>query len=136
MEAESSSSKPFASWAVLELMGRTVVAGFAEEISFGGTTMIRLDVPAVTDPDSGDLIPAWSKIYSPTAIWACTPVGEDEAKMAAAKCRARPLPSYVLPAAKPLTPRLLAQMGEWDEQSASDADVREDDRHDDDDDGF
>lgn len=135
MEAESKDPQLYAAWSVLELMGKTVVAGFVQEVTLAGATMLRMDVPAITDARTGETIPAWTKFYGAASIFACTPVGEDEAMVAARKLCARPISTYIVPAVKPLTPRLLTTMGGWeaDEQARQDADASEDDRYDDDD---
>lgn len=97
----------YAAWSVVQLMGHVVYAGFATEVSHFGATMLRLDVPEVIDQD-GKLIPSWSKLIGGAAIYDCTPVGEDEARIVMQRLRARPLKEYILPYAdKPMTMRLL-----------------------------
>ncbi|MCC6454162.1 MAG: hypothetical protein IT328_04415 [Caldilineaceae bacterium] len=103
MDGETKTPESYASWSILELMGKTVLAGYVTEVSMFGTTMLRIDVPAIGD------IPAWSKVFGAAAIFACTPVGEEEAMIVARGRKARPLPTYVLPVAKPMTMRLLEQ---------------------------
>lgn len=134
MEAETVErlgTEKYAAWSVVELMGRTVIAGFVTEVTLFGGTLLRIDVPEVRDPQTGEAIPAWSKLIGVAAIYACTPVGEDEAKLVMNRLRARPLKEYILPyAEKPMTMRMLPGVverpSEYDESDRYDDDEYED----------
>lgn len=77
----------FSGWAVVELMGRAIIAGRVETITAGNTLFWRVDVPKV-----GTIVPGpFSKIYSSAAIWCVTPVTEDIAKMTLLKVAPKPL---------------------------------------------
>lgn len=84
-------SEPLELWAIVELMGRQTVAGKVTEVQIAGKGMLRVDVPAV------GAIPAFTKFYSPTAVYAITPVSEEIAMEAASQVRTQPVKVYVVP---------------------------------------
>lgn len=117
---ESSNSK-FETWAIVELFGHSQIAGLVTEATIGGCSFIRVDVPEVNDR------PAFTKFYGNGAIYAMTPVGESEARMALENIMPRPVSTFLLPEAKPRAPA-----GTIEEGAMSLDDYR--DMHDDDDD--
>lgn len=60
----------FQEWAVVELMGHSIIAGRVSEQSIGGAPMVRVDVPA----EDGEV--GYTKLFSSGAIYAITPVTE------------------------------------------------------------
>lgn len=82
-------------WAIVELMGRQVVAGQVSEVNVAGTEMLRVDVPAVVDEGYGD-IPAYTKFFGGGAIYGITPVDELGARAAVLALRKRPVQEYVM----------------------------------------
>jgi len=76
-------------WAIIELMGRKVVAGYAiEEVKFG-KPLIRIDVPETKS------FPRFTQYYGGEAIYCLTPVSEQVAVLAAERCQVNPVSVYV-----------------------------------------
>lgn len=92
-------------WAIVELFGHKRMAGFIGSQEVGGTTLIRIDVPA-TEPRENEpsyygrkSTAAYSKFLGGGAIYGITPCTEDVARLAAREieCANDPLP-VALPA--------------------------------------
>lgn len=75
----------FQDWAYVELMGHNKIAGHVTEYKFGNQSMIRIDVPAIDDT------PKFSKIFNVSAVYAITPLSEQDAIDYAKKIKAKPL---------------------------------------------
>ena len=75
----------FQTWALVELMGHNKIAGQVTEHKFGNQSMLRVDVPAVNGGKP------FSKIIAVNAIYAITPLSEQDATEYAAKLKAKPL---------------------------------------------
>lgn len=120
---ETQSTERFESWAIVELFGHNVMAGFVSEQTIAGTSLLRIDVPEVDEQH-----PAFTKMYGGAAIYGLTPTTEAHAREAAAQIRVRPVTLYVLP-----EPKRLPQMSDQDIEGYAYADAMEDDRFDDDD---
>jgi len=82
----------FDQWAIVELMGHQRIAGRVSEETIGGTSFLRVDVPKLED------LPAFTKFYGSSAIYAMTPVSEEVARATAMQIRERPVNVYELPA--------------------------------------
>lgn len=80
--------KTFESWAIVELMGHSKIAGMASQYALGGKTMLRVDVPATS------LIEPFTRFINPDAIYAINPCTEETAKKAAESFRVRPIELY------------------------------------------
>jgi hypothetical protein len=80
-------------WAVVEIMGHQTYAGELSEETIGGTSFVRVDIPATSSSA------AFSKLFGSAAIYAITPVAEDVARMRAEKIAAIPLTAWDLPEA-------------------------------------
>jgi hypothetical protein len=65
---ESEERKGIAGFFVVELMGKTVLPGFVQEMIICNTSFLRIDVPTV------DEVKGFSKIFHPQAIFSLTPV--------------------------------------------------------------
>lgn len=96
---EQQSSERFEGWCVVEIMGHQTFAGYVSERAIAGAGMLQIDVPEVDAQH-----PAFSKLFSPSAIYGLTPTTEAHAREAAAQIRVRPVTLYVLP--EPARPRL------------------------------
>jgi len=89
-------AEPFASWAVVEVMGHVRMAGMVSEQTIGGAALIRVDVPEVPGHDD-----EWGRTYPPVAaftkflgsgsIYSLTPCTEAVARRAAETFRAAPI---------------------------------------------
>lgn len=89
---ESQTPEKFEQWCIVEIMGHNVFAGFVTERTLGGTAMIQVDVPEVDEKH-----PAFTKLFSASAIYAISPTTEQHAREAAARIRQRPVTLYILP---------------------------------------
>lgn len=81
----------FEGWAIVELMGHNVIAGYVTEAVIGGTAMLRVDVPA-TDSQQ-----PYTKFFSGAAVYAITPTQEDTARTAAERLNRRPIDTWIVP---------------------------------------
>lgn len=76
-------------WAIVEIMGRKVVAGYASQSVRFGLPMLRIDVPATST------FPAFTQEYGAQSIYAITYVSEDVARMTAEASKVNPISVYV-----------------------------------------
>lgn len=120
---EAQETERFEGWCICEIMGHQTFAGYVTERAIAGAGMLQIDVPAVDEKH-----PAFTKLFSPSAIYGLTPTTEAHAREAAAQIRVRPVTLYILPES-----RRLPEMNDEDIRGYADADAREDDRYDDDD---
>jgi hypothetical protein len=89
-------AETFEEWAILELMGHRKEAGLVREVSIGGASFIRIDVPGKNVP--------WiaTQYYNPSAVYCMTPVSEELARQVAMTYEPQPVTRYELPAASSL----------------------------------
>lgn len=78
----------FDAWALVEVMGHRRFAGRVTEQTIAGAGFVRVDVP------EQDGRPAFTKVFSPTSIYAITPLSEETARGLVTGCRAEPLESW------------------------------------------
>jgi len=83
--------KGFESWAIVELMGHSVIAGYVTEQSIAGSAMLRVDVPKVDNHEP------FTKFFGGSAIYGITPTTEELAKSAAKRLAVRPVSLWVVP---------------------------------------
>jgi len=76
-------------WAIVEIMGRKVVAGYITQAVQFGLPMLRIDVPATS------IFPAFTQEYGAQAIYAITYVSEQVARMTAESNKVNPVAVYV-----------------------------------------
>jgi hypothetical protein len=74
---EQTLATPFASHAVVELMGHVQLAGWVTETTIAGGGFVRVDVP---DADGGLKL---TKYCGPSSIYAITPCDEETARLTA-----------------------------------------------------
>lgn len=70
-------------WAIVELFGHTVLAGEVSKCDIGD--FVQLNIPAV------GVIPEWTKMINPKAIYAITPCTETDAREKADSLKAMPV---------------------------------------------
>lgn len=92
----SNAIEEFSGFAIIELMGRNVIAGYVTTQVIAGVAMLRVDVPAVDDK------PGFSKFISGQAIYGITPTDEETVKTAANNLRTRPIELWIVPDRKAL----------------------------------
>jgi hypothetical protein len=73
----SEKTTKFEEWAVVELFGHQRIAGKVSEATIGGSSFVRVDVPATANK------PAYTKFFGNGAIYAMTPCDEELARIAA-----------------------------------------------------
>jgi hypothetical protein len=78
----------FQEWMVLELFGHRRLFGLVTEVQIGGASFLRLDVPATLCEGDG-----WeaTQFYSPSAVYAMTPITEDLARKMAQEYKPEPV---------------------------------------------
>jgi len=81
----------FENWGILELFGHLRLAGLISEQTFGSSTMIRIDVPAVSD------LPEYTRFFGVSEIYSITPTTEEIARGVAHTLRAKPVHHYDMP---------------------------------------
>jgi hypothetical protein len=80
--------EPFEEYGVVELTGRQRIAGLLTEEAHFGTTLLRVDVPAVGE------VAAHTKYFGAAAIYCVNITSEDVARTVAASIRAHPVLAY------------------------------------------
>lgn len=93
--AESAKPARLQMWAIVELMGHQCMAGEITEVTVAGHGFVRIDVPATTK------VPAFTRMVSPSSIYAINPTTEDLARRAAEAFQPRPVQEWELPKALP-----------------------------------
>lgn len=83
------SKPPFASWAVVELMGRQQIAGYVTEEQIAGTPMLRVDVPATASSQP------FTKFLGASAIYGITPTTEAIATSQAQTLEVQPFTTWL-----------------------------------------
>ena len=96
-----SEQNAYEGFAVVELMGRSVIAGYISEQTIAGVAMLRVDVPAVGD------VPAYTKFVSGSAIYGITPTSQEVAERAAQRLQVRPVAQFLLLPAPAQRPSLI-----------------------------
>lgn len=90
MDAVNQGADKFEEWCIVEIMGHARFAGRVTEQPLGGSSFVRVDVPAVNEQ------PAFTKLFGAGSIYAITPCTEEVARAAAAGFRAIPVDRYAL----------------------------------------
>ena len=81
----------FDEWAILEIMGHQRFAGHLTEQTIGGTSMLRIDVPAVGE------LSAFTRYFTANSVYSITPVSEELARQIASGLKRQPVTVYELP---------------------------------------
>lgn len=109
-------TETFESWCIVELFGHQRIAGLVTEQTIGGSSFVRVDVPA-----NGDT-PEYTRLFGNGAIYAINPVSETVARAAAAQYRSVPVSIYDFPELRALTSQ--TTLGFEEQQFDSDEDYR------------
>lgn len=86
-------SEVFETWAIVEVMGHRQFAGFVSEQSIGGSSFVRIDVPA--NEQYG--LHAFTKLLGAGSIYAISPCTEETARAFAAQSRSKSFSEYEAP---------------------------------------
>lgn len=81
----------FEQWAILEIMGHNRFAGRVSEETIAGAAFLRIDIPAIGDRAE------FTKLFSPSSVYAITPVSETIARGVAEELAHVPIGVYDLP---------------------------------------
>ena len=76
-------------WAIVELMGHKVVAGYITEETHYGNPLLRVDVPETK------AFQKFTQYYGGSAIYCITPVSEEVANLTAESAKVNPVSVYV-----------------------------------------
>lgn len=96
----------FETWAIVEIMGRSRIAGKVSEQSVAGAQMLRVDVPKTSKRE------AFTKYYSASAIYSITPTDEETATYAAEHFDEPPVQPYIL--RMPESPLLAEKVNDYE----------------------
>jgi hypothetical protein len=113
----------FQEWCLVEQMGHRKYAGFAREQTVAGSSLLRIDVPEVTEP-SGRIIPAFTKLIGGSSIFSLTPCTEETARAYATGLRVEAFDRYALPSSTP--PRTITYLDDHDDLEDRDVKVVDD----------
>lgn len=83
-------NEKFATWAIVELFGRQIIAGRVSEQLIAGQGFVRVDVPAIDGQE------AYIKLFGPNAIYCITPTDEATACEAVADLRPKAIEVWKL----------------------------------------
>lgn len=86
----TSPSGQFEAWAIVELMGRQKIAGKVSEATIAGGNFLRVDVP--NENGSTD----YTRFYSPSAVYAISPVASQIAIGWCVRNKPEPVTAYDL----------------------------------------
>ena len=75
-------------WAIVEVMGHRKFAGLVSEQTISGHGFVRVDIPSSDDEQ------AFTKMFSPGAIYAITPVTEETARTMSSAFREEPVSEW------------------------------------------
>lgn len=85
MSTPATEKEPFASWAILELMGHRRLGGYVTEQEIAGHGMLRIDVPGEDGQTTA------SQFYSPSSLYCLTPTTEEMARAVAKRNQPEPV---------------------------------------------
>lgn len=108
MNEKSEQTNDGGQWVILELFGHKVVAGYLTKDESLGAPLIRLEIPE-TSRSQG-----FTRHYHPNAIYSCTYVNEQAARLTAEQVHESPINIYVPELAE--VDRLKAGISMWEER--------------------
>jgi hypothetical protein len=119
MEGYMEEQAKFEGYAIVELMGRSVIAGYVSEQVIAGAAMLRVDVPET------DQAGPFTKFFGGSAIFGIAPTTEEIARRAASRLNVRAVEPWIVPtpAARPV---LVDSMSGEDDQDEYDEDDEDD----------
>jgi hypothetical protein len=78
-------TEKFELWCLVELFGHNKIAGLVTEQTIGGSSFIRVDVPAIAETQS------FTRFFNGSAIYAINPMSEEAAIAIAERLRTKPI---------------------------------------------
>lgn len=82
----------FTGWAVLEIMGHKVVAGYVEETTLAGAPMLKITIPPKAEGDDPK-----TQYYGGSSIYCMTPCSEEVARVVNGRTSTQPDWAWNLP---------------------------------------
>lgn len=79
----------FEQFAIVEIMGHQTYAGLVTEQVIGGSSFVRVDVPAIGED------PGFTKLFGASSIYCITPTSEEFARAVAARHKSKPVNLYM-----------------------------------------
>lgn len=86
----------FEQWALIELFGHQRIAGRVSELTIGGQSLVRVDVPACEATDDEPALQAFTKAFGSSAIYAITFLDEAASRMFVRQLRVQPISTWDL----------------------------------------
>ena len=81
-------TEQFEQWAIVEVMGHQRLAGKVSEQAIGGSSFVRVDVPAIPGGEP------FTKLLGPSSIYAITITDEETARLAASQFKITPIDEW------------------------------------------
>ncbi len=107
----------FREWCVVEIMGHKRYAGLVTEAEIGGCSFLRVDVPESVSAQSGETLPAFTKLFGQGSVYCLSPTTEETARAFAAGLGVEAFSRYEaprLPGPPAAEAALELDDGEWD----------------------
>ena len=108
MDEKTEQTNDGGQWVILELFGHKVVAGYLTKDESLGAPLIRLDIPE-TSRSQG-----FTRHYHPNAIYSCTYVNEQAARLTAERVHENPITIYIPELVE--AERLRAEIEVWEQR--------------------
>lgn len=89
--SDTTKPQPFNEWALVELFGHQKIVGKVSEATMAGGAFLRVDVPSFNGA------PAFTRFYSPGAVYSINPVSEEIARGLMETYRNEPVSRFELP---------------------------------------
>lgn len=89
---EGAKPSEYAGPAILELMGRTELAGMVREVTIAGAGFLRVDIPSAVEGQAYA-----TQFVSPAALYRLTPCSEEAMLVVARRCQPQPVKPWELP---------------------------------------
>ncbi|CAB3783096.1 hypothetical protein LMG28688_01578 [Paraburkholderia caffeinitolerans] len=86
----------FEQWALVELFGHQRIAGRVSELTIGGQSLVRVDIPECEATDDEPALQAFTKAFGNGAIYAITFLDEAAARMYVRQLRIQPISTWEL----------------------------------------
>lgn len=104
----------FAEWCILETFGHRRLAGKVSEVTIGGGTFIRIDIPG------GKGRKEFSQYYSPSAVYCISPTTEEICRQLSAQYTPEPVHRFELPGPEQIDENIKIPGADWTEESKDD----------------
>ncbi|WP_321968880.1 hypothetical protein [Paraburkholderia tropica] len=90
------SDQKFEQWALIELFGHQRIAGRVSELTIGGASLVRVDVPAIDATEDEMALQPFTKAFGASAIYAITFLDEAASRLYARQLRVQPINTWEL----------------------------------------